>query len=104
MPENESTGVAIVRRGYKAFSEADFETPRRLFDPQASWHTPGRSALGIDRRGRDAVFAQFARYSSGTDGGFRLRFKTCHRTCLRNADALDGIRALPDANARARGH
>lgn len=68
---NESTPVAIVRRGYQAFNESDVETLTRLFDPQAWWHTPGRSALAGDRRGRDAVFAQFGRYGSETGGSYR---------------------------------
>ncbi len=32
------------------------------FDESASWHTPGRSSLAGDHKGRDAVFAQFGRY------------------------------------------
>ena len=98
---NESTAVAIVRRGYQAFNEADLETLTRLFDPQATWHTPGRSALGGDRRGRDAVFAQFARYGSGTHGSFRAALQDVlggedgrvvgihHSSARRNGKALN---------------
>lgn len=61
----------IVRRGYKAFKEADVKTLIEIFDEAASWHTPGRGSIGGDRRGRDAVFAQFGRYGSETNGTFK---------------------------------
>ncbi|MGO9681201.1 MAG: nuclear transport factor 2 family protein, partial [Beijerinckiaceae bacterium] len=37
----------------------------------ASWHTPGRSSIAGDRKGRDAVFTQFDRYGGETIGTFR---------------------------------
>lgn len=61
----------LVRRGYKAFNEADMQTLLEIFDEKASWHTPGRTPIAGDRRGRDAVFAQFARYGGETQGTFK---------------------------------
>ena len=63
--------AAIVRRGYEAFNTADIATLTKLFDENASWHTPGRSSIAGDRKGRDAVFAQFGRYGGETGGTFR---------------------------------
>lgn len=63
--------AAIVRRAYEAFNDADIVTLARLFDGNASWHTPGRSSIAGDRQGRDAVFTQFGRYGGETDGTFR---------------------------------
>lgn len=63
--------AAIVRRAYEAFNDADIVTLARLFDSNASWHTPGRSSIAGDRQGRDAVFTQFGRYGGETDGTFR---------------------------------
>ena len=42
-----------------------------FFDESASWHTPGRSSIAGDRKGRDAVFAQFGRYGGETGGTFK---------------------------------
>jgi uncharacterized protein len=58
----------IVRRGYQAFNAADVKTLTELFDENASWHTPGRGSLAGDRKGREAVFAQFGRYVQETGG------------------------------------
>ncbi len=60
-----------VRRGYEAFNSADMKTLNELFDDNASWHTPGRSSIAGDRKGRDAVFAQFGRYGGETGGTFK---------------------------------
>ena len=61
----------VVRRGYEAFNTGDVETLTELFDPKASWHTPGRSPIAGDHEGREAVFAQFGRYAGDTKGTFK---------------------------------
>ncbi|MEZ5956925.1 MAG: nuclear transport factor 2 family protein [Hyphomonadaceae bacterium] len=61
----------MVRRGYKAFNEADIATLNEIFDQAASWHTPGATSIAGDRHGRDAVFAQFGRYGGETNGTFK---------------------------------
>ena len=63
----------IVRRGYHAFNTADMKTLTELFDENASWHTPGRGILAGDRKGREAVFAQFGRYGQETGGTFKAK-------------------------------
>jgi hypothetical protein len=63
--------AAIVRCGYEAFNTGDIATLTKLFDDDASWHTPGRSFIAGSRNGRDAVLAQFGRYGGDTDGTFR---------------------------------
>ena len=90
-----------VRRGYAAFNTGDVETLTRLFDESASWHTPGRSTIAGDARGRDATFAQFGRYGGETAGTFRaeLRYVTAdedgrvvavhHNSGERNGKRLD---------------
>jgi uncharacterized protein len=65
----------IVRRGYQAFNTADMKTLTELFDENASWHTPGQGPLAGDRKGREAVFAQFGRYGGETKGTFRAELK-----------------------------
>ena len=54
-PVGSDGNAAIVRRGYEAFNKADIATLTKLFDEKASWHTPGRSPIAGDRKGRDAV-------------------------------------------------
>lgn len=61
----------VIRRGYAAFNVGDIETLTEIFDENASWHTPGRSSIAGDKRGRDAVFAQFGKYVGDTDGTFK---------------------------------
>jgi ketosteroid isomerase-like protein len=61
----------IVRRAYEAFNTADMATLTELIAEDASWHTPGRSPIAGDHRGRDAVFAQFGRYGGETGGTFK---------------------------------
>jgi hypothetical protein len=60
-----------VRRGYAAFNSADMQTLTELFDEHATWHTPGRSPIAGDHKGRAAVFAQFGRYGGDTGGTFK---------------------------------
>lgn len=60
-----------VRRGYEAFNKAGMQTLTELFDEGASWHTPGRSPIPGDHRGREAIFAQFGRYGGETQGTFK---------------------------------
>jgi ketosteroid isomerase-like protein len=60
----------VVRRAYHAFNTADIQALNELFDEKASWHTPGRSPIAGEHRGRNAVFAQFGRYGGETHGTF----------------------------------
>lgn len=91
----------IVRRGYRAFNEADINTLMELFDENASWHTPGQGSIAGDRIGRDAVFAQFGRYGGETEGTFKAELKYVltddegrvvgihHNSGMRNGKKLD---------------
>lgn len=90
-----------VRRGYAAFNAGDMKTLTELFDEGASWHTPGRSPIAGDHKGRDAAFAQFGRYGGDTKGTFKAALQdvfTCddgrvigihHNTAERNGKRLD---------------
>lgn len=65
----------IVLRGYEAFNKADIKTLTELFHEDASWHTPGKSAIAGDQKGREATFMQFGRYGGETGGTFRATLK-----------------------------
>lgn len=75
MLETMHKNAEIVRRGYEAFNTADIKTLSELFDPNASWHTPGKGSIGGDRKGLEAVFGQFGRYGQETAGTFRAELK-----------------------------
>jgi ketosteroid isomerase-like protein len=65
----------LVRRGYAAFNAGDIKTLTEIIAENASWQTPGRSRIAGDHVGRDAVFAQFARYGGETNGTFKAELK-----------------------------
>lgn len=65
------SNAELVRRGYAAFNAGDIVTLTEIIGENASWHTPGRGSIGGNRKGRDAVFAQFGRYGGETKGTFR---------------------------------
>jgi ketosteroid isomerase-like protein len=65
----EHPNVGLLRKGYEAFAKGDMATLTELFSEDAVWHVPGASALSGVHRGRDAVFAAFAKavqLSAGT--------------------------------------
>ena len=66
-----SKNAEVVRRGYEAFNAADMKALTEVFHKNASWHTPGRSRMSGDFKGRDAAFAQFSRYGGETGGTFK---------------------------------
>lgn len=101
MQETMHKNAEIVRRGYEAFNKGDMKTLTELFDDNASWHTPGRGSIAGDRKGREAVFAQFGRYGGETGGNFKAELRQVladdsgraiamhHNTGERNGKRLD---------------
>jgi ketosteroid isomerase-like protein len=95
------TNAQIVARAYQAFNEADMNVLTEAFDERASWNTPGRSPAAGNRKGRDAVFAQFGRYGGETGGTFKAELKYVaeddegrvvgfhHNSGMRNGKRLD---------------
>lgn len=79
--ENITTHIAEenalqIRTGYAAFNAGDMKTLAEIFQKDASWHSPGKNPIAGDFKGMDAVFAQFGRYGSGTDGTFKAILQT----------------------------
>jgi ketosteroid isomerase-like protein len=91
----------VVRRGYQAFNTGDIQALNEIFDERVTWHTPGRSPVAGDHRGRPAVFAQFGRYGGETEGTFSAALQQVlasddgcamalhHNSGLRNGKRLD---------------
>ena len=93
--------VETVRRGYQAFNTGDMKTLTEIFHENASWHTPGRSPIAGDFKGREAAFGQFGQYAGGTAGTFRAVLQSVgksddgrvvavhHNTAKRNGKQLE---------------
>lgn len=101
LQETKIDNAEVVRRGYAAFNEADIATLTELMDENVTWHTPGRSPIAGDYRGRDAVFGQFGRYGGDTNGTFKAELEQVftaddgrviglhHNSAERNGKRLD---------------
>jgi len=70
----------VVRRAYAAFNSGDVAVLGQLFDEKATWHTPGKSPIAGDNRGREAVFGQFGRYVGETAGTFKANLHSVLRS------------------------
>jgi ketosteroid isomerase-like protein len=67
------TNSDLVRRGYRAFNDADVDTLLRIFADDATWTTPGAGSAAGTARGKEAVMAQFSRYGGETNGTFQAQ-------------------------------
>ena len=61
----------LIRRGFDAFGKGDMDTLRELFDPDITYHLPGRSPLAGDYHGPDEVLGLFARIFELSGGTFQ---------------------------------
>ena len=68
----EHPNAALLRKGYEAFNKGDMATLRELFTENVVWHIPGNNPLSGEHRGRDAVFAMFARTAELSGGTYRI--------------------------------
>lgn len=62
----------VIRRGYEAFGKGDMDTLNELFTDDIAWHTPGRSPIAGDLKGKQEVFAFFAKLVELSGGTFKL--------------------------------
>ena len=64
--------ATLLRKGYEAFGKGDMATLTDLFSEDVVWHFPGNNQLSGVHRGRDAVFAIFARTTQLSGGTFKI--------------------------------
>ena len=64
--------ATLLRNGYEAFGKGDMATITELFSEDVVWHAPGNSQLSGVHRGRDAVFAIFAKTTQLSGGTFKI--------------------------------
>jgi ketosteroid isomerase-like protein len=71
----EHPDVALVRRGYVAFSSGDVATLSELLAEDARQYQPGSGSMSGEFRGRDAILAFYGRLASETNGTFRVELE-----------------------------
>jgi hypothetical protein len=64
--------AALLKQGYEAFSQGDMATITSLFAEDVVWHAFGSNPLAGVHRGRDAVFAIFAKTAELSGGTFKI--------------------------------
>ncbi len=62
----------LLRNGYEAFGKGDMATITELFSEDVVWHLPGNNQLSGVHRGKDAVFAIFAKTTQLSGGTFKI--------------------------------
>jgi ketosteroid isomerase-like protein len=87
----------LVRRGYEAFLSGDMATLGDLFTDDIAWHAPGRNQLSGDYRGKEEVFATFAKVFELTGGTFKLEI---HDVLANDTHAVVLARATGEREGR----
>ena len=68
----EHPNAELLRRGHEAFASGDVAALADIIAEDTVWSWPGRSQIFGVYRGREAVFAAFARLPELTEGTFRI--------------------------------
>ncbi|MDP2675127.1 MAG: nuclear transport factor 2 family protein [Dehalococcoidia bacterium] len=68
----EHPNVALLRKGYEAFASGDIAALTDMFAEDMVWHVPGNNLISGEHKGRDAVFAVFAKTMELTGGTFKI--------------------------------
>ena len=64
--------MALLRKGYEAFARGDIAAITDMFAADMVWHVPGNNLISGEHKGRDAVFAVFAKTMELTGGTFKI--------------------------------
>jgi hypothetical protein len=64
--------ATLLRNGYEAFGKGDMARITELFSEDVVWHVPGANLISGVHRGRDAVFAMFAKTTQLSGGTFKI--------------------------------
>ena len=64
--------ATLLRKGYEAFASGDMATLTELFAEDVVWRVSGNSQISGEHRGRDAVFAMFAKTTQLSGGTFKI--------------------------------
>jgi ketosteroid isomerase-like protein len=99
-PNIEHPNASVVRRLYAAFAQGDMETARSCFVEDAIWHMPGKSPIGGDHVGSNAILRDFfTKLRELSCGSFRAELTDVlandqHAVALQHATAKRGTKHL----------
>ncbi len=66
---SEHPNAALHRKGHDAFSRGDMDALSEMIAEDTVWHSPGKSLVSGEFRGREAVFGKFfAKMNELSDG------------------------------------
>ena len=68
----EHANASLLRRGFEAFDKGDMAALTEVFAQDVVWHVPGDSQLSGVHRGRDTVFAVFAKVGELSGGTYKI--------------------------------
>jgi ketosteroid isomerase-like protein len=68
----EHADIALVRRGYEAFSSGDVAALSQIIAEDATQYQPGNGPLAGEQRGRQAILEFYGRLASESNGTFRV--------------------------------
>src|SRR5205807_7264865 len=68
----EHPNVALLRKGYAAYSTGDLNVLNELFADDIVWHVAGRSQLSGDYKGREQVFGFFGKIMELSGGTAKI--------------------------------
>jgi ketosteroid isomerase-like protein len=96
--------ATLLKNGYAAFERGDMAALTELFSPDVVWHLPGNNQLAGTHRGRDAVFATFAKTAQVSGGTFKVELHDViandeHVVALTRATGNHGGRSLDSNDA-----
>ena len=100
----EHPNAKVVARCYEAFANDDLGALGEVLDAAVVWHEPGRSPLGGDYTGPDALLDLLKKFENLSDGTFELELvdilATANRAvALHEMTASRGDRRLDMASA-----
>jgi uncharacterized protein len=94
----------LLRQGYDAFGRGDMEWLTEHFADDIVWHVPGQNPFAGDHRGKEAVFALFAKQMELAGGSLRLEIHDVlandeHGVALATVTATREGKSLEDRQA-----
>lgn len=91
----EHPNLALMKKGYDAFTSGDLEALKDLFAPDIVWHVPGNNPLAGDYKGQDEVFGFFMKLAQETQGTFKLEI---HDMLANDTHGVALVRASGERN------
>ena len=100
---SEHPHLALVRRGYAAFSAGDTDTLREVIAPDAVHKVGGDNAISGDYKGIDAILTHYGRLAELTGGTLRVHLENLftdgdgrvvavhHASATRGDQSFDGM-------------